>query len=316
MNIYYNIEDVPFQKETIITIGTFDGVHLGHKQIISRLLEEAREKNLRSMLITFEPHPQVVIQRADKPEVHLINTLKERMEIFEQLGVDNLLVIDFTSEFSHIEPENFVRDYLYKIGFQKIIIGYDHTFGKNRQGSIDTLKKLAETDKFEIEQIGPYKFNEQIISSTIIRKLLQNSQIIEANQMLGYNFFVKGKVQFGRGMGAQLGYPTANIKTSITHKILPGNGVYLVESNLDGIKYYGMANMGLRPTLTNDIKPTLEVNYLDFDDDLYDQELEVFFLDFIRPEKKFESSDELRQQIRRDEKQVRRLIKHKFTDSN
>jgi riboflavin kinase/FMN adenylyltransferase len=117
-------------------------------------------------------------------------------------------------------------------------------------------------------------------------------------------------------MGAQLGYPTANIKTSITHKILPGNGVYLVESNLDGIKYYGMANMGLRPTLTNDIKPTLEVNYLDFDDDLYDQELEVFFLDFIRPEKKFESSDELRQQIRRDEKQVRRLIKHKFTDSN
>lgn len=316
MNIYYNIDEVPFLKETILTIGTFDGVHLGHKQIISRLLEESKNKNLRNMILTFEPHPQVVIQRADKPEVHLINTLKERIEIFEELGLENILVIDFTSEFSKIEPEDFVKDYLYKVGFSKIILGHDHTFGKNRQGSIDTLNHLAKTDDFEIEQIGPFKLNDQIISSTVIRKLIHNSQITEANQMLGYKFFVKGKVQYGRGMGAQLGYPTANIKPSISHKILPGNGVYFVESIIDGINYFGIANLGLRPTLTSDIKPTLEVYYLDFDADLYDQELEVCFIDFLRTEKKFENSDDLRQQIRRDEKQVRRLIKHKFTESN
>jgi len=177
------------------------------------------------------------------------------------------------------------------------------------------LKKFAETDKFEIEQIGPYKFNEQIISSTAIRKLIQESKIKEANEMLGYEFFVKGKVQFGRGMGAQLGYPTANIKSSISHKLFPGFGVYVVESILEGQRYFGIANMGLRPTLTNDVKPTLEVHYLDFDGDLYNQEIIVSFKDFLRKEIKFEGSGDLTHQIRKDEKQARRLIKHTLTEN-
>lgn len=315
MNIFYNIEEVPFLKESILTIGTFDGVHLGHKQIITKLLEESKEKGLRNFLITFEPHPQVVIQRADKPEVYLITTIKERLEIFGELGVENILIIDFTSEFSKIEPEDFIRNYLYKIGFQKLIIGHDHTFGKDRQGSIDTLKKLSEIDNFEIEQIPPFKLNEQTISSTIIRRLLKKAKINEANAMLGYKFFIKGKVQFGRGMGAQLGYPTANIKTTISHKLLPSFGVYVVESILEGQKYYGIANMGLRPTLTNDVKPTLEVHYLDFDGDLYNQEIEVEFIDFLRTEIKFENSSDLTHQIRKDEKQARRLIKHRINDN-
>ncbi|OGU61399.1 MAG: riboflavin biosynthesis protein RibF [Ignavibacteria bacterium GWF2_33_9] len=315
MNIFYNIEDVPFQKESVLTIGTFDGVHLGHKQIISKLLSDAKEKSLRSLVITFEPHPQVVIQRADKPEVYLINSLKERLELFEKNGIENILIIDFTSEFSKIEAEDFIKDYLYKIGFQKIILGYDHTFGRDRQGSIDTLKKFAEKDNFEIEQIGPYKHDDKIISSTVIRKLLQASKISEANEMLGYKFFVKGKVQFGRGMGAQIGFPTANIKPAISHKLLPGFGVYIVESMIDGKLHYGIANIGLRPTMTNDIKPTLEVHYLDFDKDLYDEVIKVCFIQFIRPEIKFDSSEELAHQIRKDEKQAKRFIKHLKEDN-
>lgn len=316
MNIFNSIEEVTYQKETVLTIGTFDGVHLGHRQIISKLLKDAEEKNLRSFIITFEPHPQIVIQKADKPEVYLINTLKERLKIFEDLGVENILIIEFTSEFSKLEPEEFIQNYLLKIGFQKIILGHDHTFGKNREGSIETLRKLSESNEFEIEQIGPFKLNEQIISSTVIRKLLKQSMIKEANEMLGYEFFVKGKVQFGRGMGAQLGYPTANVKSSISHKLMPGNGVYIVESIIDDKQYFGIANMGLRPTLTNDVKPTLEVYYLDFDGDLYDQSLTVSFLDYLRPEKRFENSDDLIHQIRKDEKQARRFIKHRIQDNN
>ena len=315
MNIYYNIEDVPFQKESVLTLGTFDGVHLGHKQIISKLLSDAQEKSLRSLVITFEPHPQVVIQRADKPEVYLINTLRERLELFEQLGIENILIIDFTSEFSKIEAEDFIKDYLYKIGFQKIILGYDHTFGKDRQGSIETLKKFAEQDNFELEQIGPYKFEDKIISSTVIRKLLQTSHIMDANDMLGYKFFVKGRVQFGRGMGAQIGFPTANIKPAISHKLLPGFGVYIVESQIEGQHHYGIANIGLRPTMTNDVKPTLEVHYLNFDGDLYDEEIKVSFIKFLRPEEKFDSPEELAHQIKKDEKQAKKFIKHLKEDN-
>jgi riboflavin kinase/FMN adenylyltransferase len=316
MKIYHSLEEIPFDPKTILTIGTFDGVHKGHRQILQRLVDESQNERLRNLVITFEPHPQIIIQKPGKPEITLLTTIKERLELFESIGIENVLIIDFTNEFSKIEPEIFIEDYLIKgIGVHKVIIGYDHSFGKNRKGNYELLKKFGEIHNFEVEKAEPYFENEQIISSTLIRNLLKNNKIKEANAFLGYNYFVKGVVQFGRGMGAQLGYPTANIKSGNIHKLLPGNGVYIVYSFLDEKKYYGIANIGVRPTLTNDTKPTLEVNYLDFDNDLYEKEIIVNFLDFIRNEIKFQNTDELVLQIKKDEKYAKKFIKNSIKNN-
>jgi riboflavin kinase/FMN adenylyltransferase len=311
MNIFHNLEEVSFQKNTIVTIGTFDGVHLGHKLILNKLIEETKSNEYRNFVITFEPHPQIIIQRPGKPEIKLLTTIKERLELFDELGIENVLVIDFSNEFSKIEPEKFIEDVLIKkIGVSKVLIGYDHSFGKNRKGNYDLLKQFGDVNDFVVERVEPFYFQDKIVSSTLIRSFLKEGKIQEANSMLGFEYFVRGVVQYGRGMGMQLGYPTANIKTGNIHKLLPVNGVYIVYSFINGTKYWGIANIGVRPTLTNDTKPTLEVYYLDFNDDLYNQELEVNLVDYIRNEKKFDNTDELVEQIKKDEKFTKKHLKN------
>ena len=308
MNIYETIEEVPFNSETYLTIGTYDGVHLGHRMIIEKLVSEARNANKRDIVITFDPHPQIVLKKPDKPELFLLTTIKERLYLLEKLGVENVLIIPFSWEFSHIEAEEFLEELLLKqIGMKKIFLGHDHNFGRNRRGNAELLQKLSE-GRYEIEQIPPFTLNEQIVSSTVIRKALQSGEIEKANAMLGYEYFVHGKVVFGRGMGVNLGFPTANIKPENIHKLLPAYGVYIVYSIIDNVKYYGMANVGVRPTLTNDIKPTLEVNYLDFNDDLYDRDLTVYFKHFIREEIKFPNTDLLIEKMQEDEEYTRAYL--------
>jgi len=310
MNVFYKIEEVPYNPNTVITIGTFDGIHRGHQQILKKLKNEQIENGLRPIVITFDPHPQIIVQRKDKPEMHLLTTIHERLELFEQHEVDNVLVIEFTYEFSKSEPEEFIENLHKTLGFKKILVGYDHNFGKDRKGNVNTLIYLSQKLGFEVEKCEPFYWNNVIVSSTLIRNLLKNGELEKANDLLSYNYIIEGKVQYGRGMGAQLGYPTANIKPENIHKLYPKNGVYLVCSIIDDQLKYGIANIGTRPTLTNDTKPTLEVNYLDFDGDLYEKKIRVTFLKYLREEIKFRNTDELVNQIRKDERTARKLIKH------
>mgnify|MGYP001050683593 CR=1 FL=1 len=309
MNVYYNIEDVPYNQSTVITIGTFDGIHRGHQQILKKLKNESVTNGRRPIVITFEPHPQIIVQRKDKPELYLLTTIHERLELFEHFGVENVLVIDFTYEFSKSEPEEFIENLHKSLGFDKILVGYDHNFGKDRKGNVNTLISLSQKLGFEVEKCEPFYWDNNIVSSTLIRNLLKNGELEKANDLLSYNYIIEGKVQYGRGMGAQLGYPTANIKPENIHKLYPKNGVYLVYSIIDDVLQYGIANIGIRPTLTNDTKPTLEVYYLDFDGDLYERKLRVTFLKYLREEIKFANTDELVNQIRKDERTARKLIK-------
>lgn len=309
MNVFYQIDDVPFVENSIITIGTFDGIHRGHQQVLKKLKNDYLSTGRRSIVITFDPHPQIIVQRTDKPEMHLLTTISERLELFEQHEVENALVIDFTYEFSKSEPEEFIETLFNKIGFKKILVGYDHNFGKDRKGNFNTLIFLSQKLGFEVEKCEPFYWDNKIVSSTLIRNLLKEGELEKANDLLSYRYIIEGKVQFGRGMGAQLGYPTANIKPENIHKLYPKQGVYLVISELDGENKFGIANIGTRPTLTNDKKLTLEVNYLDFEGDLYDQKIRVTFLKYLREEIKFENTDELIQQIKKDERQARKLIK-------
>lgn len=309
MNIYETLDEVPFNSETYLTIGTYDGVHLGHRLILEKLVSDAHLSNKRDLVITFDPHPQIVLKKADKPELFLLTTIKERLYLLDKLGVGNVLIIPFSWGFSHIEAEEFLEELLLKqIGMQKIYLGHDHNFGRNRRGNAELLQARSNS-RYEIEQIPPFSLDNQIVSSTVIRKALKEGLIEEANAMLGYNYFVHGKVVFGRGMGVNLGFPTANIKPENIHKLLPAYGVYIVYSIIDDVKYYGMANVGVRPTLTNDTKPTLEVNYLDFNEDLYDRDLTVFFLHYIRKEIKFPNTDMLIERMYEDEEYTRSYIK-------
>ncbi len=310
MNIYHNFDEVPFEQNTVITLGTFDGVHLGHFQLIDRLKKCAIEKNSRNLLITFEPHPQIVIKRDGRPQISLLTTICERVELFRQSGLENVLVVEFTHEFSKLESSEFIKLLLDKIGMTKLLVGHDHSFGKNRTGNFDTLCNLSKEKGFELEKVEPFEVNGQIVSSSTIRKALHSSELDYANTLLGYKYFIEGKVQFGRGVGVQLGFPTANIRPDNIHKLLPKFGVYLVSSIIEDQEYFGLANIGVRPTLTNDTKPQLEVYFLDYEGDLYDERLHITFHQYLRSEVKFADSDHLVQQIKSDVKQAQAIIKN------
>ena len=309
MNIYHNLDEVPFDSNTVITIGTFDGVHLGHRFLIDRLKKCALERNSRHLLITFEPHPQIVIKKEGRPEISLLTTICERLELFRNYGIENVLIIEFTHDFSKLESYEFIQLLVDNIGLKKLLVGYDHSFGRNRSGNFETLVELSKEKGFELERVEPYQVNGQVISSSRIRKALRESQLEDAHQLLGYNYFIEGVVQFGRGVGVQIGFPTANIRPDNIHKLLPKIGVYLVSSIIGENEYFGLANIGVRPTLTNDTKPQLEVHFLDFEGDLYDERLHITFHQYLRNEIKFADSDHLVQQIKCDVKQAQAIIK-------
>lgn len=309
MKVFKSFDEAEFNNKSVITVGTFDGVHQGHQSVINELLNIGQSENLRPVLLTIHPHPQEII-RKDRDPSKLLTSINERLVLFERFGIPNVLIIPFDYAFSLTTPEIFVRKYLHeKLGFEKILIGYDHLFGKNREGNSELLHKLSTELNFCVKDITPISDRNIIVSSTKIRCAIKDCDIEFANEMLGYDYIVNGKVMHGQKIAATLGYPTANIYPDEKNKLMPGNGVYLVSSVINGDNYYGMANVGLRPTLTNDTIPTLEVNYFDLDMDLYDKYLTVSFHKFIRKEVKFAGIEKLIEQISNDKTVCISLIK-------
>lgn len=297
MKIQYNVPEIKSSRKSIITIGTFDGVHLGHKKIIDRLLKSAKTENLESTLITFSEHPRTVLQ--SEKNISLLNTTEEKTRLLEALGLDNLVILDFQS-ISNFSGEEFVKNILVdKLNIQKIIIGYDHRFGKNRASDIHDLIYFGKKYHFDVEQISAKELNDITISSTKIRNAILNGKITLANSYLGYNFFFSGKVVLGKQLGRTIQFPTANIEIQNSQKIIPQNGVYIVTGEWDNQQHQGMMNIGFRPTL-NGTTLSIEVHFLNLDENLYDKEITIYILDFIREEKKFDSLQNLKEQLETD----------------
>ncbi len=301
MKVYRDFDNIDFNQNTVLTIGTFDGVHRGHKTVLNRLNEIAHENDLRSVVMTMDPHPQIVLQKSGRKPISLLTNINERVSEFRKAEIDACVVMTFSYEFSQIPAEEFIRDYLVKkVGLKKILIGYDHMFGKDRDGDQSLLEKLGEELGFTVERLEPMQDDDVIISSTKIRKALIKGEIEQANEMLGYEYKLQGTVVHGDNRGKDLGFPTANILPPNISKLVPGNGVYIVSAEINGKSYYGMTNVGTRPTFHDADARNIEVHFLDLDKDLYDREITIQFLKFIRNEKKFNGADELVTQINKD----------------
>lgn len=307
MKIYNNIADFKTIKNGIITIGTFDGVHKGHEIIINRLNTLAKEKNGESILLTFFPHPRMVLY-PDDTNLKLINTIDERIEMLEKLGVDHIIVHPFSKEFSRLSSLEFVRDVLVnKIGVSTLVIGYDHHFGRNREGSFDQLKEYASLYEFDVEEIPAQEFMDVNISSSKIRNFLLEGNINAANDFLGYPYFLKGTVVGGDEIGRKIGFPTANIKVDEWYKLIPANGVYAIKAIIDNQQFEGMLNIGKRPTL-NGKGETIEVNIFEFNESIYGKEVRIAFYDRLRGEKKFDELEDLKKQLKIDKEKTIQLF--------
>ena len=306
MNTTHNFSNFSTSKRTVVTIGTFDGVHLGHKKIIEQLLNASRNKNETSVLLTFFPHPRMVLQKDQ--EIKLINTLNEKSNLLDKLGLDELIIHPFDKEFSRLTAFEFVRDVLVnKLNISKLIIGYDHHFGKNREGNFEQLKEYGEMFDFELEEIPAQNLNDIAISSTKIRTAISEGKIIKANKFLGYNFNLTGIVSKGENLGTSLGFPTANIKIAEHYKIIPKTGVYVVKSTIENKEYFGMMNIGNRPTV-NGKHQTIEVHFFKLNTNLYGKEITVELLEFLRDEEKFNSLDSLKEQLQIDKSKSTEFI--------
>lgn len=298
MIIKRNLTDYNEHYFSVVTIGTFDGVHVGHKKIIDRLIESARANDLKSTILTFFPHPRMVLQQ--DAQIKLINTLDEKIAILGKTGLDVLVIHPFTKEFSRLSAAEYVQEALMNnLNAKKVIIGYDHRFGRNRTATIKDLKVYGEAFGFEVEEISAEEINEVSVSSTKIRKALAEGDIRTANKFLGYDFMLTGTVTKGKGLGRQLDFPTANLHIAEAYKLIPKDGVYVVKSLIDGKKVYGMMNIGHNPTV-NGIKKSLEVHFFDFNEDLYDKKIQVDLLVRLRDEQRFDSVELLQQQLKKD----------------
>jgi|TARA_R110000782_G_scaffold267159_1_gene362277 riboflavin kinase / FMN adenylyltransferase len=296
VKVYTNIQEFKPIKNVVVTIGTFDGVHLGHKVIINQLKKAAQELSGESVLLTFFPHPRMVVFPDDN-ELKLLNTIEERKELLEKAGIDHLIIHPFSKAFSRLTALEFVRDILVnRLNVKKLVIGYDHHFGRNREGSFEDLVEFGEVYGFSVEEI-PAKDIQQInVSSTKIRTSLLAGEIHAATQFLGYPYFISGTVVKGDKIGREIGFPTANIKPDETYKLIPKNGVYAVKVIVNEKEYEGMLNIGIRPTFKG-INQTIEVNIFDFDKEIYGQKIRVKFYERIRDEQPFEDLNELKNQL-------------------
>lgn len=307
MKTYYSFADFDQVENAVVTIGTFDGVHIGHRKIIFRINEIARQINGESVLLTFFPHPRMVLHPEDS-SIKLLNTLNERIELLKQAGIDHLLIIPFTAEFAETSSEDFIRQVLVeKLGTKKLVIGYDHHFGKNREGSFMNLKNSASDYGFEVEEIPEQDINDVAVSSTKIRKSLLLGDLSTAKQYLGYDFELNGTVVRGDQIGRTIGFPTANIFVGEKYKLIPKDGIYAAMANINGKQYAGMLYIGNRPTL-NETKKVIELNIFDFDQDIYDQNIQVLLKEFIRDDQKFENLEALKAQLGNDEEVARRFF--------
>jgi riboflavin kinase/FMN adenylyltransferase len=307
MKIYHHIDEFTPVKNAVVTIGTFDGVHIGHRKIISRIKELATASGGETVILTFFPHPRMILHPEDE-NIKLITTITEKAGLLEQLGVDHLIITPFSRDFSNQSPEGYIRDVLVnQIGTKKIVIGYDHRFGKDRQGGLQDLLAQAPVYGFEVIEIPEQDINDVAISSTRIRTALLGGNINIANECLGYPFFITGKVIRGDQLGRTLGYPTANLMVEERYKLIPSDGIYAVKVNVEGKEYKGMAYIGHRPTV-NGMTRNIEVNIFDFSADIYNKELRMEFLHFVREDIKFASLEELVVQLGKDKEDVLALL--------
>lgn len=291
---------------TVVTIGTFDGVHIGHQKILERLVHSAQEGNLESVILTFFPHPRMVLQK--DTGIKLINTIDERKEILSKSGVDHLVIHPFTQEFSRLTAEEFVRDILVKnLKAKKIIIGYDHRFGRNRTADISVLREFGAQYGFEVEEISKQDIEEVAVSSTKIRRALLSGEVQKANKYLSYPFSLSGTVVKGKGLGKEFEFPTANLSIREDYKLIPKSGVYVVRSTIEGLEVFGMMNIGTNPTVGGTDR-TIETHFFDLDEDLYGRHLTLELLTRIRDEMKFASVEDLKKAMKQDEVFSRQFI--------
>jgi riboflavin kinase/FMN adenylyltransferase len=300
MNVYKDISEIRRDLKTAVTVGTYDGVHLAHRRVLNKVLELSRQKSLRSFIVTFEPHPQEVL-KTKTPDIKLLTGVDEKLRLIEKTGIENVLVINFTKAFSKTEPREFYEKYIYgKIGLCDLVIGYDHLFGRDRGGDFKTLLELAKEFGFNVHRVEEIDSGGKPVSATRIRRALAQGSIEEANKLLGYEYSFDGIVIEGDKVGRAIGYPTVNLKFVKENKVMPNDGIYCVKVIHNNDVYYGMMYHGVRPTLTQGLKSALEVHIFDFDKTIYGEKLTVSFLTKLRNDRKFESKEELIEQINKD----------------
>lgn len=302
------LKDIKRDPNTVLTVGTFDGVHAGHRAIMDRVVEKAQERNARSMIVTFDPHPRDIINPGEAG-IKLLTTLQERSEILEELGIDIMLVIPFDRDFSLLSSEEFIRDIIFeKIGVCEFVIGYDHQFGRNREGTIETIERLGRELGYDSYVVSKREVGEKTVSSTAIRKAISEAGDVEqAAEFLQRPYRLNGTVIHGDKRGKKIGYPTANIKPEHPKKIIPKDGVYAVKVRVEDEWYKGMMNIGRRPTFEGEVR-MLEVHLFDFSQEIYGMEVQVRFFHRLREEKKFDGIEELKNQLKLDEKQAAKLL--------
>jgi len=306
MKIYRSIEDYNEVKRSVVTIGTFDGIHLGHKKILSRLIKSSKNKDLNSVVLTFFPHPRIILNKYN--EVKMIDTLDEKIIHLNEIGIDSLIIHPFDKNFSLLSANQFIKDFLVdKLKIKHIIIGYDHRFGKGREASVTDLKNYADDYDFTVEEIKAQEIEKITVSSTKIRNSINQGDIKTTEKYLGRSFNLTGKIVKGDGLGKKINYPTANIFIEETYKIIPKDGVYLVETIIKDKLFKGMMNIGHRPTIGTNVK-SIEVHLFNFNEDIYGQVISIKMISKIRDEKKFSSIQALKEQLVKDENYCLKLI--------
>lgn len=308
MNACFNIREIETRsyRKPIVSLGTFDGVHLGHKAILERLKNKAREKQTQSLVVTYEPHPQSIVSPKDAPLV--LTNLEEKLDLLEELDIKETVIIDFNKQFAEYSPEKFIQEMLIdKLDPQGVVIGYNHSFGKNRKGNTDLLKEESEKRGFEIEIVKPVNYKDSPISSTRIRHSLKLNDFEEALNMLGHNYPLYGKVVQGEKKGREIGYPTVNLQVD-SRKLLPPDGVYAAESSVNNKKMYGMFYVGTNPTLNKG--RSLEIHFFDFEDNIHTgDKLKLYLKKRFRGEEKFGNMQDLKKQLQKDEFEIRNFFK-------
>ncbi|MDH3381981.1 MAG: bifunctional riboflavin kinase/FAD synthetase [Flavobacteriaceae bacterium] len=305
--VQYN-KDYKLNFQSVVTIGAFDGVHVGHQEILQNLVKTAKNEDKKSVVVTFFPHPRMVLEK--NTAIKLLNTLEEKTSLIEAIGIDFLYVIPFNEEFANLSANDFISEILVKqLNTKALYIGYDHLFGKNRAGNFKLLKEQGDIYNFSVNEIGALSIREIKISSTKIRTALIEGDILKANEFLGYYYFLSGTVVKGKNIGEKIGFPTANIKVKESYKLIPKNGVYVVKSFIENQTIYGMMNIGNRPTV-NGKNQTIEVHFFNFNQYIYNTEIKVQFLSRLRDEQKFESLDALKNQLKIDQINAEDFIKN------
>jgi riboflavin kinase/FMN adenylyltransferase len=313
MQVYNGLNQLPQFKNTVLTIGTYDGVHIGHQAIIQRVNELAQEIGGQSLMLTFDPHPKFVLSN-NHPDLKLISTIEEKIELLEKFGLDNLVITPFSKDFAAMEAEDYVQKILVEHFHPSIIvIGYYHRFGKNRKGDIELLKELGPKYNYKVEEISVQTIDEISVSSTKVRNALLEGNIVDANTWLAHHFIIQGKVIHGDKIGRTIGFTTANIQVNYHKKLIPPPGVYAVWAEVKGKRYQGALSISYRPTILENGELRVEVYLIDFDEDIYGEEVRLIFVDWIRGDLKFENLEQLIEQINSDVQQVKNVLNSKLS---